>query len=109
MRDVLQAPAPVVTKAPRHPEVHQENATTLEPDNQILAAPLDRGDPLAGQLRRHLGGVVRADEPRVVDVDVLERPSDEDGLEPPAHGLDLGQLGHPSSLAAAIQCEDAPC
>ena len=101
MRVVLQAPAPPVAQAPRHPEVNEESATRFEPNNQILAAPLDSDDVLAGQLRRHLGGLVRADEPRVVDVDVLERSSCEDGLEPPAYGLDLGQLGHASSLAAS--------
>jgi hypothetical protein len=40
-----------------------------------------------------------------VDVDVLEGASHKDGLEPPAHGLDLGQLGHPSSLAVPVPDE----
>ena len=71
----------------------QENATALEPDNQILAATLDRRDPLAFELGRHLGRLVRTRQPRVGDLDPLEAPPDERGLELPADGLDLGQLG----------------
>ena len=106
MRDVWRLPRRVVTRAPRHPEVHQENATALEPDNQILAAPLHRGDPLAGQLGRYLGGLVPADEPRVVDVDVLEGASHKDGSSPGAP-VDLGQLGHLRPGVAAPVLDEA--
>ena len=77
----------------------QENATALEPNNQILAAPLERRDALARELGRHLGRILRTRQPRVVDLDVLEAASDEHRLEPAANRLDLGQLGHRSSLA----------
>ena len=53
----------------------EQHATGLEPDNQVLAATLDRRDALALQLGRHLGRLVRAHEPRVVDLDALEAPS----------------------------------
>ena len=46
-----------VQKRPRHPEVNQENTTALEPNNQILAAPLQGCDALAGELGRHLGRI----------------------------------------------------
>ena len=85
---------------PRHPEVDQERAARLEPDDQVLAAPLDRGDALALELGRDLVRVVRPHEPRVVDLDALEAPPVEHGREPRADGLDLGQLGHAVTLAA---------
>ena len=85
-------------QAPRHPEVDQENTTALEPNNQILAAPLDRRDALAFQLGRHLGRLVRAHEARVVDPHLLEAAPDERRLELPADALDLRQLRHPPRL-----------
>jgi hypothetical protein len=57
--------------------VDQKNPTALEPNNQILAAPLDGGDSFPLEFSRHLDRVVRAYEPRVVDADALETPSDE--------------------------------
>jgi hypothetical protein len=87
-----------MAQAPRHAEVDQENATRLEPDNQILAATLDGGDPLALQLGRHLGRVVGTHEARVVDLDALEAAAREDGFQAHADGLDLGQLGHEARL-----------
>ena len=50
-------------KAPRHPEVNQENETSLEPDNQILAAALDGGDALALELEQPPGEVDRPRQP----------------------------------------------
>ena len=81
-------------KAPRHSEVDQENPTALEPNNQILAAPLDSGDTLPFELGRHLGRVVRTDEARVVDPHVIEAPTGERRLELLADALDLRQLRH---------------
>src|SRR5215469_5790119 len=94
MRVVRERPVRSAEKAPRHPEVDQENTTALEPDNQILAASLDRGDSLAFQFGCHLGRLVRAHEPRVVDLYTLEAPPHERGLELPADGLDLRQFRH---------------
>jgi hypothetical protein len=88
-----------VEKRPRHPEVHQERTTRLEPDNQILAATIDQGDPLAVELSRHLERLERTRQPRIVDSDVLEDPALEHRRKPPADGLDLGQLGHGRTVA----------
>src|SRR5205807_7800528 len=96
---VLEAPARRVTKASRHPEVNQENATALEPKNQILAATLDGDDLLAFELGCDLARLERADEPRVVDLDADESVADECRLELSADGLDLGQLRHRASVA----------
>ncbi len=85
-------------QAPRHPEVDQENATSLEPNNQILAATLDRCDALALELGRHLGRLVRTHEARIVDAHLLEAPTDEHRLELPPDALDLRQLRHAASL-----------
>jgi hypothetical protein len=74
--------------------VNQENATGLEPKNQILAAPADARDALAMELRRDGDRVERTRQPRVRDLDAFEAPAGHDGLQPGANRLDLGQLGH---------------
>jgi len=88
-------------QASRHPEVNQENATALEPNNQILASPLDRRDAFSLELGRHLGRVVWTHEARVVDGDVLEPAADEGGFELRADTLDLRQLRHPASVVGS--------
>src|SRR3954452_8726374 len=100
MRVVLERPAAHVPQAPRHPEVNQENPTALEPDNQILAAPLDGGDALTLELGRDLQRLERPDEPRVGDLHALEASTDEHRLELAADRLDLGQLRHPATGAS---------
>ena len=81
-------------EGPRHPEVNQENQTAFEPKNQILAATVDRSDPLARELRSHLCGIDRTRQPRVEDSNVLEATADEPRAQARTYGLDLGQLGH---------------
>jgi len=90
-----------VSEAPRHPEVNQETATALEPKNQILAATIELGDPLADQLGLDEPRVVRSRQPWVGDLHRLESPSRDDRLEPATNRLDLGQLGHPARVAVA--------
>jgi hypothetical protein len=85
-------------EAPSHPEVDQQNTTALEPNNQILAAPIDRRDTLTLELGRHLGGVVGADEPRVVDEHALEAATDEHRSELRADALDFRELRHIASV-----------
>jgi hypothetical protein len=70
--------------------VNQESSIRFEPNNQILAAPLDGCDGLADQLGRGLHGVVRASEAGIRDLDVVERSSDEMRLEAGSNRLDLG-------------------
>ena len=101
MRDIDGLSRRRVQKVPRHAEVDQENATALEPNNQVLAAPLERLDALADELGRDLGRILWPRQPRVFDLDVLEAPSVEHRLEPAPNRLDLGQLGHRPSLATA--------
>ena len=80
---------PDVQQVPRHSEVNQESTTGSEPNNQILAATIDGGDPFTPELRGHLGRVERAREARVEDRDALEAAAKEQGLEPTANSLDL--------------------
>src|SRR5436305_14879924 len=94
MRVVRERPTRSAQEAPRHPEVDQENATALEPNNQILAAPLDGRDALTFQLGRHLGRLVWPHETRVVDAHPLEATPDECRLELPADAFDLRELRH---------------
>jgi hypothetical protein len=82
--------------------VDQENATALEPNNQILAASIDGCDALAVELGRHLGRLEWTHEPGVRDLHVVEAPSDKRGFELAADALDFWQLGHGTSV-------DRPC
>ena len=74
----------------RHPEVNQENPSAFKPKNQILAAAVERRDPLALELGGHFGGVERPGETRVEDLDVLETAPHELRLQPSPDGLDFG-------------------
>ena len=74
----------------RHPEVNQENTTTLESKNQILAAAVERRDQLSLELGGHSGGVEGPGEARVLDLDALEAAPEELRLKTSSDGLDLG-------------------
>jgi hypothetical protein len=82
-------PAPDVQNVPRHPEVHQESPTSLEPNNQILAAAIDGRDALALQLGCDLNPVEWARQPRIEDLDALKGAAHEHRLEPATDGLDF--------------------
>ena len=101
MRVVVQ-PARIVAQASRHPEVNEQSPVRFEPNNQILAATLDRRDPLALELGRHLGRLVGTHESRIVDLDPLEAAPLEHGREARPDGLDLGQLGHDARVVRAL-------
>ena len=98
MRIVGQRSSPRVTQRPRHPEVNQQRATRLEPDNQILAAATDLGDALADELAGDDRRVERPHEARVANLDALEACPLEHRRDRPTDGLDLGQLRHAPSL-----------
>src|SRR5436190_13174162 len=108
MRVVRERSVRRAQEASRHPEVDQENTTALEPNNQILAAALDRRDVFPFELGRHLGGLVRAHEARVVDAHPLEAPADERGLELPANTFDLRQLRHTASVIVSPSAAERP-
>jgi len=78
--------------------VNQENPTAFEPNNQILAASLECLDRLPHELGCDLLRLVGPREARVCDLDVLERLSDEDGLEAGPNRLDLWELRHGLSV-----------
>jgi hypothetical protein len=82
--------------------VNQQSPPRFEPNNQILAAPIDCSDLLTLELSRDQIGIVRARQPRVRDLDLLERPPFEDRRKPPPDALDLGKLGHGNTLATAL-------
>ena len=75
---------------PRHPEVNQENATSPEPNNQILAATIESGDPFPFELGGHFDRVDRPCDARIEDLDALEAAPDELRLKTSSDGLDLG-------------------
>jgi hypothetical protein len=81
--------------------VNQENPASFEPNNQILPATLERLDRLPCELGGDLPRIVRTGESRVFDLDGLDGAADEVGLEPDPDRLDLWQLGHARSVAAA--------
>src|SRR5829696_6644762 len=61
MRIALGRSVALVSHRPRHAEVDQEHTTGFEPNNQILAAPLEGCDGLSLELCRDLAGHVRRD------------------------------------------------
>jgi hypothetical protein len=82
--------------------VNQESPTRLEPNNQILAAPVDGGDALALELAGDLIGIERSCQPPVEDLDALEAPTFEKRDELPAHALDLRKLRHASAASSDV-------
>ena len=59
-----------------------------------------RGEAFAVQLQRHRQRVVRRGQAPVQDRRPLEHPAGQHRLQPPPHGLHLGQLGHQSNGVA---------
>ena len=91
MRIVLRKRSPRrVEQLTRHAEVNQENATSFEPDNYILATALERGDPLSHELGGNLGRIVGPRQAGVCDLDVDEPSPDQLRLELGPDRLDLG-------------------
>ena len=83
--------------------MNQEHTSGFEPYNQILAASLDGRNGLSLELRRNLAWLDGPRYARIEDLDTVEPPAGEDWLEASSNRLDLGQLGHGASLAAAFQ------
>jgi hypothetical protein len=79
-----------VQQLTRHAEVNQENATSFEPDNYILASALERRDPLSHELGSDLVWIVRPRQAGVCDRDVDEPAPDQLWLELHPNRLDLG-------------------
>src|SRR4051794_18134656 len=121
-----------MAQAAGHAQMNQQHTAGLETDDQVLPAPLERRDALALELGRDRHRLERADEPRIADLDALERPPDDVRLEREADRLDLGELGHQpivsrtidvvaaassanvyaastSSLARAVASSERPC
>ena len=70
--------------------MNQQRSSRLEPNNQILATPIDGTDALTLELSGDLLGIERPRQPRVQDLDPLEPSPLEDRREPPPDALDLG-------------------
>ncbi len=101
--DVRQLAGRQNSKAPRHAEVNQESAVALEPENQVLAATIDRRDALTLDLGRHDIRRERPNEPRIEDRCVLDPCTSENRRDLPAHRLDLGKLGHGSQRSRVAE------
>ena len=94
---------PAVQQRAGHAQVHDQHATGVEPEDEVLAAPLDRLDAraddalakgrLVGALdHRHRLARIRRDASRPT----MRRP-DHARLEVAPYGLDFGQLRHSST------------
>ena len=109
MRIFLQRSGSTVPQASRHPEVDQENTTRFEPNNQILAATVDRLDAFVDQfggdeLRRE-----RSNESGIADSRSRDSSALEHGRDPRTNGLYLGQFGHPPSVATPVLVTGYTC
>jgi hypothetical protein len=69
--------------------VNQQNPLIDAPNNQVLAAPLERGDASSGESGRNEVGIVRSRETRVVDGRMLDHRTNEHRLQVAPYGLDL--------------------
>jgi len=90
MRIVGQRSVRRVPQTPSHPEVDQESLPRFEPNNQVLATAFERRHSFAFELGGHGDGLEGAHEARIVDLDVLEPPTDEPRLQLLPDRLDLG-------------------
>jgi hypothetical protein len=79
--------------------VDQESPTSLEPNDQILAATVHRYDPFAREFARHVVGIERSRQPRVEDPDLRQLAPLERRRKPQPNRLDLGQLWHDRTVA----------
>ena len=77
------------TEAPGHAQVNKEREPALEPEEEILPAPLDRADTVSFQLLHHLEEIVWARQPGVEDLHPRERPPLQSRCELRADRLDL--------------------
>ncbi len=100
VRDLLGTRAPVPERA-GHTQMDDECEPALQANEQVFATTIEHLDPLAAQPGRELIRWDRPGQPRVVYLDTDDLPAGEQRLEPAADRLDLGELGHPSSLVAA--------
>ncbi len=73
----------------RHTEVDQQRPARREADDQILTAPVDVLDALAGELGGDEERVLGPSQPDVADLDVLEPPALECRRDVPPHRLDF--------------------
>jgi hypothetical protein len=69
--------------------VDQQNSTALESNKQILAASLEARHGLAHELGGDRQRVMWPGQASVLDLDVLERPPDEEWFEADPDRLDL--------------------
>src|SRR5881394_1338990 len=83
-------------KAARHPEVHEQRAS-LRAEQEVLAAPLERIDPLSRELAREAlrDGPAQA---RLPHLDGSDRAADHVRRQAAARRFDLGELRHRLSL-----------
>jgi hypothetical protein len=96
VRVLGELPVGRVAERAGHAQVDDERPSAREPPEQVLAAPLERHDPLADERARDEAGVDRPGETRVDDLGPLDRGALEHGRQPAADRLDLGKLRHPA-------------
>ncbi len=82
-----------------HPQVHDQRLRPAEPQQQVLAAPPETLDRPARHRPAEPPGCNRPRPARVIDLEPLDPPPLDLGLELAADGLDLGELRHPPFLA----------
>ena len=91
-------------EATRHAEVHEEPEAALEPEQQVLPAPLDGDDAIALELLRDLEEIVRPSQARIEDLHARERPTFQARRELRPDGLDLGEFWHYATTSSRIPC-----
>ena len=92
-----------MVEPPGHPQVRDERAPGVELEQQVLAAPPHPGEALAVELEPDRDRIERRRQPAVADVGADDRAPGDARREAAPDRLDLGQLGHPVSLAGRMR------
>ena len=94
-------------EAAAHAQVHHQGLAAVERRQQVLRAPFQSLDARAGQpLDETLGQ--RKAQVRAARLDAGQPRAGQDGLKAPAHGLDLGKLGHGAMHSAPRSLNEIP-
>ncbi len=83
-----------VAEAAGHSKVDEQPRISLECDDQVFPAPIERAHALARQRAHDRFRPLWTREPQVVDLDLLESATGEQRVELPSDRLDLGKLRH---------------
>jgi len=73
--------------------VDEQRTATRKANDDVLPTPVDRCDAITFEHRRHDQRIIRAGQPRVVDLDLLQLAAIKSGGKALTFRFDLGSSG----------------